>query len=304
MSVCVLGSINQDIVASVEEIPRPGETVLSAGVEHFPGGKGANQAVAAASMGADTLLIGVVGADVAGQNLTSFLSDAGVDTAGITVKHDELTGRAFINVTGSGENAIVVASGANKSLGVEDVDRSLLSGRTVFLAQLEIPVATIEAVFSIPAVKAATRILNAAPADLDGADLFPLMEILIVNETELARYAGLAVAPSSEDDVAMAARQLLTGELRSVVVTLGTEGAILVNEAEIRRIPGRRTHAVDTTGAGDCFCGALAAGLSAGLELADALQRANIAASLSVERPGAASSMPRWDEAESTPNGT
>ena len=304
MSVCVLGSINQDIVASVEEIPRAGETVIASGVEHFPGGKGANQAVACALMGADTLMIGAVGADEAGASLSGFLRESGVDTQGVVVKAGEPTGQAFINVASSGENAIVVASGANETLSSEDIDDSWVFGRTVFLSQLETPIATIEALFSTAVAKAGMRILNAAPARPEGALLFPLLDILIVNETELADYAGLSAIPTSDDAIADAARQLFSGALHCVVVTLGAQGALLVEQTHMERISARPTRVVDTTGAGDCFCGALAASLSARITLVDALQRANIAASLSVERPGAASSMPRLDEVEATPSGT
>jgi ribokinase len=298
MSVAVVGSINLDIVANVDSIPRPGETLLARSVAEFPGGKGANQAIAAARMGADTLMVGAVGSDAAGDFLRAYLRDSGVDDSAVKVMPDQRTGQAYINVAPSGENAIVVASGANQALAPQDIDTERLSRSTVFLAQLETPVAVIERVFSSAAAASGRRLLNAAPADPAGAALFPLVDIIIVNESELARYAQLADVPTSTDALTGAARSLSYREDQIVVVTLGAEGALIVDQDHGKRVAGRAAQAVDTTGAGDCFCGALAAALSQGQELGAALETANIAASLSVERPGAASSMPTREEVE------
>lgn len=298
MSVCVLGSINLDVVASVETLPRPGETITAGSVRHFPGGKGANQAVAAARMGAPTRLIGAVGTDAAADELCAFLQGAGVDLSSVVRKPDHATGQAFINVASSGENAIVVAPGANRALSPNDIDLGGLAGWRVFLAQLETELASIEAVFSSAPARQACRILNAAPARPAAAELFPLADVLIVNETELASYAGLSEVPAAIEAVVAAARKLLCRDGQTVLVTLGAQGVVMVDAAEDCLIGGRHTQAVDTTGAGDCFCGALAAALSEGQPLADALQTANCAASLSVERPGAASSMPLRSEVQ------
>jgi len=292
MTVCVLGSINLDVVASVERLPQPGETLMARGVQEFPGGKGANQAVAAARMAADTLMLGAVGADKAGEDLCAFLQSNGVDCGGVLVKQGQRTGQAFISVAAGGENMIVVASGANQALVPADIDEPVLAGREVFLAQLETPTAVIEALFASTPAQRGRRLLNAAPADPAAAVLFPLVDVLIVNETELAAYAGLRETPDSEEAMAAAARMLLRGEQQVAVVTLGAGGALAVDERGHRAVAGRRTHAVDTTGAGDCFCGALAAALAEGRELTDALELANLAASLSVESAGAAASMP------------
>lgn len=298
MTVCVLGSINLDIVARVANLPLAGETVMALGVEHFPGGKGANQAVAAARMGAATVMLGMIGNDESGQTLRSFLQDSGVDVAGIVVRADALTGQAFINVAQSGQNSIVVASGANSAFGVEDIVGDCLRERRVFLAQLETPLVAIEALFNMEVAVKGTRILNAAPSMPAAAALFPLVDILVVNEVELAQFAGLSEVPEAIDEVVEGARSLLTRDGQSVVTTLGAHGAVAVDSEETIVVAGRSASVVDTTGAGDCFCGALAAALGAGQALAQALQRANMAASISAESPGAAASMPELAQVE------
>ena len=292
MSVCVIGSLNLDIVCRVDELPRPGETVTGLGVDRLPGGKGANQAAAAALAGAETRLIGAVGIDEAGGMMLAAMKAVGVRTDHIVTKPDLPTGQAFIWVSAAGENSIVVAGGANAVLTPGDVPAAALEGASVFLAQLETPVATLEALFSGPAAKAGVRILNAAPAVADGARLFPLLDILIVNETELARYAGLAEVPEAPGDIAAAARGLCSRADQTVIVTLGKDGAMAVTASAETIVPGRSAKVVDTTGAGDCFCGVLAARLSEGAALAEAMAWANTAAALSTQKLGAVPSMP------------
>jgi ribokinase len=186
-----------------------------------------------------------------------------------------------------------VAGGANTAVTARHVAAANLAGASMFLAQLETPVAAIEALFSTAAARAATRILNAAPAVDEGRRLLPLTDILVVNETELAHFAGSARIPEHLDDVAAAARPLLTragGQV--VIVTLGKAGAVAVRQDSRHAIDGRPAQVVDTTGAGDCFCGVLAAQLAQGADLETALRWANAAASLSTERLGATPSMP------------
>ena len=298
MTVCVLGSINLDIVASVEHLPRAGETVTALRVDRFPGGKGANQAVAAARMGADTLLIGKVGSDDSGAWMRRYLETAGVNADGIKVDSGNPTGQAYINVSSSGENSIVVASGANNSLAPEDIAAGWLEGRRVFLSQLESPLATIATFFSNDAARRGITVLNAAPARADGADLIRLADIVVVNETELAGYSGSVDAAPSLGVIIEAARQLISRDRQTVVVTLGAQGAVAVDATHVHIVPGRKTRVVDTTGAGDCCCGVLAAGLGEGLVIADALELAVTAASISVERSGAATSMPHRAEVD------
>jgi ribokinase len=296
MSVCVIGSLNLDIVCRVAELPRPGETVAGLSVERLPGGKGANQAVAAALCGAATTLIGAVGRDEAGAVVLAAMRGAGVLKDHVVELAEHPTGQAFIWVSAAGENSIVVAGGANLALAPGHVDAS--AGCTVFLAQLETPVDAIETLFASAAAQSGTRILNAAPAVEDGRRLFALTDILIVNETELARYAGAATVPVHLDDFASAARRLISRAGQTVIVTLGKAGAVAIDSEGLVIVEGRAAAVVDTTGAGDCFCGVLAARLATGETLEAAMTWANTAAALSTERPGATPSMPTLVEIE------
>lgn len=296
--VCVLGSINQDVVAFVEKLPLPGETVVARDFAHFPGGKGANQAVAAARMGAGTLMIGAVGADEPGNWMQAFLQENGVDTEMVGINSRQPTGQAFINVSETGENAIVIVPGANAGLTPADIRFERLTGCGIFLAQLECPVETIKSFFSSDAARRGTTILNAAPALPESDGLFPLTDILILNESELAAYAGLPEPPDDVETAIDGAGNLVGREGQAVIVTLGEKGAVVVNGERSELIPVRRANVVDTTGAGDCFCGTLAAALADGYTLNEAVRFAVTAASISVERHGAATSIPVRAEVE------
>ena len=296
--VCVLGSINQDVVAYVDKLPHPGETVVARRFAHFPGGKGANQAVAAARMGAETLMIGATGADEAGSMMRAFLQDNGVDTGMVGVNPRQPTGQAFINVSATGENAIVIVPGANADLTPADIRPGKLAGCGIFLAQLECPVETIHSLFSSDAARRGTTILNAAPAVPEGAELFSLTDILILNETELAAYAKLPEPPDDVETALESAGKLVGRDGQAVIVTLGEKGAVVVDGEQGELVPGRRANVTDTTGAGDCFCGTLAAALAGGCTLNEAVRFAVTAASISVERSGAATSMPTRAEVE------
>ncbi|MCI3132376.1 ribokinase [Phenylobacterium aquaticum] len=297
MSVCVLGGINLDHVATVEALPAPGETVTSSRLERFPGGKAGNQAVAAARAGAATRLLGAVGDDEPGAYLRGFLAEAGVDLRGVITVADAPTGQAFITLDTAGRNSIVVAPGANARYGAAEVAAANLSGATVFLTQFEATLPAVEALFLSPEALGGVKILNAAPALAAGARLLALADILVVNETELARFAGLS-QPPADAETAAAAALTLAGPGQAVIATLGGDGAVIVRDGEVMRVPGRRAEVVDTTGAGDCFCGALAARLSAGDDLERAVIYANAAAALSVTRAGAATSSPSQAEVE------
>ncbi len=294
----MLGSINQDVVAFVEKLPLPGETVVARDFAHFPGGKGANQAVAAARMGAGTLMIGAVGADEPGSWMRAFLQENGVDTEMVGINSRQPTGQAFINVSATGENAIVIVPGANAGLTPADIRFERLTGCGIFLAQLECPVETIKSFFSSDAARRGTTILNAAPALPEGAGLFPLVDILILNESELAAYAGLPEPPDDVETAIEGAGNLVGREGQAVIVTLGEKGAVVVTGEQGDLIPGRQANVMDTTGAGDCFCGTLAVALADGYTLNEAVRFAVTAASISVERSVAATSMPARAEVE------
>ncbi|ATC23908.1 ribokinase [Caulobacter vibrioides] len=298
MTVFVLGSINLDAVARVDDLPRPGETVAGLSLELFLGGKGANQAVAAARMGVATRLMGAVGGDDSGASLKAKLAGYGVQVGDVVELPGVPTGQAHVWVANSAENMIVVTAGANAMVTPQQVAATPIEGQRVLLCQLETPATAIETLFRAGSAKGALRILNAAPALPQGAALFPLTDILIVNQTELATYAKLDREPVKLEEVSVAARKLMSRPDQTIIVTLGAAGAAVVRRDEAFLVEGKKVKAVDTVGAGDCFCGALAATLAAGMDLAEAVETANAAAALSVQKAGAAPSMPNRREVE------
>jgi len=297
MVVCVVGSLNLDIVCRVSALPLPGETIVGQAVARSLGGKGANQAVAAARHGAVTHLIGAAGSDEAGASLLNDLRQAGVNVDGVVAIPNLPTGQAYITVADGGENTIIVIGGANLALTSEMLGPDALDRASVLLAQLETPFDVIRSAFSSPAGRQGTTILNAAPALVEGAALFDLVDILVVNQTELARYAGTDEAEDLEA-VAASARRLISRADQQVVVTLGARGAAAIGPQSAWMVEGRKAEAVDTTGAGDCFCGVLAAALSEGRTLREAMVAANAAAALSTQRPGAGLSAPTRAETD------
>lgn len=277
--IVVVGSVNRDLVATTDSLPAPGETVLGA---HFEtaGGKGANQAVAAARLGAEVAFVGRVGDDEAGRMLNSAFRVEGVNAELLTVTDQAPTGLAVITVDGWGENTIVVSPGANSLVGLQDVAgaSSLLRAASVTLLQLEIPIrsATLAALTAGGMV-----ILNAAPAQPLPDELIGAVGVLVVNRSELADLTG------SEDP-----RLASVLPVPTTVVTLGADGAALVVDEEVTVYPALHVEVVDTTGAGDAFCGALAAGIDAGLEIQAAVPRAVIAGAMATTSKGARSAMP------------
>jgi ribokinase len=285
--IAVVGSLNLDIVVSVPHHPAPGETVLGSDHARHPGGKGANQAVAAARQGASVAMVGRVGDDDAGRLLLGALVDAGVDASGVLVAEEAPSGIALITVDDEGENAIVVSPGANSRVSVSDVEAAadVLQAASVVLLQLEIP---FEAVERAAGLASGTVILNPAPAAELPRSLLAEMDVLVPNRSELERLSG-------ETDPATAARSLHPAR---VIATLGSQGALVVSEDGVEAIEGHEVKAVDTTAAGDCFCGALAAGLDRGLDLTAAARRANAAAALSTTHAGAQPSLPSSAEVD------
>jgi len=289
--VVVVGSLNVDVSLTCETIPAPGETVLASAVRRSPGGKGANQAVAAARAGgASTSLVGAVGDDADGRHLLDELGRAGVDTTQVAVLPGQPSGLALITVDHDGENAIVVAPGANSAVVVGASARELIHTADVLLAQLETPQ---------PAVAEAARsrragtpfILNAAPAAPLTDELAREVDLLVVNEHEARSVAGTS-------DLGEAV-QVLVGRFPAVLVTLAARGSELHRaDQPVVRAPALAVPVVDTTAAGDTFCGVLAAGLAAGLEVVHAMTAAGSAASLAVQRSGAQDSIPTQAEVE------
>jgi ribokinase len=291
-AVFVAGSINMDVVATADRHPRIGETVAGREVLYFPGGKGANQAVAAAKLGAATSLIGRVGEDTFGRDLRSFLEAQGVGLNFVLDTPEVHTGMAIITVANA-DNTIVVVPGANALVDAADVGAAALAKGDVAVSQFEIPLPAIGAFFERARAAGATTILNPAPALPFHRELLDLVDILILNETELGFLAKTELRDTDDDARFIeAARSLRGAKDRVVCVTLGKRGAVALVGGEPLIISGRIVEAIDTTGAGDCFVGAVAAQFANGKPIRDALEYANIAASICVQRMGAAPSMP------------
>jgi ribokinase len=295
--VFVAGSINMDVVATADRHPRIGETVAGDSLHYFPGGKGANQAVAAAKLDAPTTLIGRLGKDAFGDQLKTYLSAQGLDLTSVRDTPGVHTGTAIITVA-KADNTIVVIPGANGLVSAADVAAPTLAKGDVAVSQFEIPLAAVTAFFTHARAAGATAILNPAPALRCDSELLELVDILILNESELGLLASTELRDTDDHERFFeAARSLPIGRDKVVCVTLGRRGVLALVDNEPLMIPGRPITAVDTTGAGDCFVGAVASQL-AGSSIGDALHYANAAASICVQRMGAAPSMPTAAEVE------
>jgi ribokinase len=310
--VLVVGSVNVDLVVAAPRLPAPGQTVTGGDLARYQGGKGGNQATAAARLGARVAVVGAVGDDEMGRQARSALASEGIDVAGLAVS-SRATGVALIVVDPRGENLITVAPGANDEVHAVHVRTALAAlapgPDDVVLVCREIPPDGVRAALEVGREAGSITILNPAPADgLDVATL-ALADILTPNETELALLGGLGSARGNPET---AARQVLAGQptdagegdarARAVVVTLGAAGALIVRATGAAvAVPAPAVEAVDTTGAGDTFNGALAAGLADELDLARAVRRAVAAAALSTTRRGARGGMPTRAELEAFP---
>ena len=296
--VFVAGSINMDVVATATRHPRIGETVAGTALLYFPGGKGANQAVAAAKLGAPTTLIGRLGKDAFGDELRAFLAAQGMDLSFVQATAGAHTGTAVIT-TANADNTIVVIPGANALVSATDVAAPVIAKGDIAVSQFEIPLPAIGAFFKRARTAGAITILNPAPAIECGTGLLDLVDILILNETELGLLAKTELRDTDDHARSVeAARSLPIGRDKIVCVTLGKRGVLALIDGEPTIVAGRTVKAVDTTGAGDCFVGAVAAQLAGGNSIGDALDYANAAASICVQRMGAAPSMPTAAEVE------
>ncbi|MDC6166141.1 ribokinase [Paucibacter sp. XJ19-41] len=295
--VVVVGSINMDMVSHSRRLPGPGETLMGEAFVMAPGGKGANQAVAAARLGAPVAFVSRVGTRQHGAELLAALAEEGIATSGVVADPAALPGVAVIMVASEGgENSIVYVPGSNAQLSAADVQTSaaLLQSAKVVVAQLEVPVPAITQAFELARATGVTTILNAAPALPVGDALLALSNWLIVNETEAGQLAGMA--SGSVDEAAAAALALLQRGPQQVLVTLGAQGVLLCGAAGVQHLPARVVKAVDTVGAGDTFVGGLAAGLAEGMSATDAVRLGQAAAAIAVSRSGVQSAMPRRAE--------
>ena len=294
----VLGSVNADHVLQISSFPRPGETLLGHSYAVIPGGKGANQAVAAARLGADIAFIACVGDDSFGHKMVAEFARDGINTQAVMVEKEKLTGIAMIQVAATGENSICISAEANACLTTERLasHHTLIEEADVLLMQLETPIETITQAAKI-AKQAGTRVvLNPAPAQSLSDELLSTIDLITPNETEAELLTGIKV--TSMDSAQKAADVLHAKGIAEVMITLGSQGVWLSQKGESAQVKGFKVDALDTTGAGDTFNGALLAGQQAGLILSKAIRFAHAAAAISVTRVGAQTSIPTKTEVD------
>jgi len=293
--IVVVGSFNTDLTAYMERMPRPGETVHGRKFVIGPGGKGSNQAIAAARLGAEVIFVGRVGQDVFSEIALRTWEQEGINTRFVVRDAENSTGVAPIFVDDSGENSIVVILGANLAVSTMDVDAAadVIAQADIVVTQLEITDDTTAYALKVARERGIRTILNPAPAGHVSRDLLALADFITPNETELEGLAGTSGAQVED-----AARSLISRDDQNVIVTLGAQGACWVHRAGASIIPAFKVDVVDTTGAGDAFNGGLAVALAEGKGLQDAIAFANATAALCVTRPGTAPSMPQRSEVE------
>jgi ribokinase len=299
-TIVVVGSLNLDLAVRVPHLPKPGETLLGEDFERRPGGKGANQAVAAARLGARARLVGLVGSDLFGADLRGHLDAEGVDVDTVGRAEEAPTGVAMIVVAPDGENMITLAPGANDRLGPQELAAlpGLLEDADALLLQLEVPVPAALAAARMASAADVAVVVNAAPlppVSQDLLDLIGLADVLVVNETEAAGLTGIDAVSDSE----AAARALLALGPGAAVITLGRRGAVAADGTGVNEVPAFAVEAVDAVGAGDAFCAELAIARAGGaLDVATATRRACAAGALATTRIGTQSALPRRAEVD------
>jgi ribokinase len=290
--VTVVGSLNMDLVVRVPRFAQPGETIIGGDFRTVPGGKGANQAVAAARLGAQVSMVGRVGCDAFSGPLLENLACAGVDHTFVTQDEGAATGIALIAVDDAGQNSIIVASGANMCLSPSDVDaaETAIATASALLLQLESPLEAVVRAAQVARAHGVTVILNPAPARPLPATLLAVVDVLIPNESETALLTGLPVGDRAEAEVAAAALQ--ESGVGTVILTLGERGALLARGEGLQLFPAFEVSPVDTTAAGDAFAGGFAVALAEGRDLPEAVRWGNAAGALATTRLGAQPSLP------------
>jgi ribokinase len=298
--IVVVGSSNTDLIIKVPEIPRPGETLMGGEFMTFQGGKGANQAVAAARAGGDVVFIASVGDDAYGNESVKGYKLDNINTENIKVNKGIPSGVAMITISSSGENAITVAPGANSALRPEDLDEAeeAFDEADYMLIQLETPLDTVQKAVEMGREFGTRVILNPAPAAELPDEILACIDLITPNETEAERLTGIVV--NGVEDAIKAAEVLHKRGVRTVIITMGSEGAFLSDQLSGKKemIPGFKVTAVDTTAAGDVFNGHFAVAIAEGGKIEDAIRSAHAAAALSVQKLGAQSSIPRREETD------
>lgn len=295
IDILVIGSLNADLVVRAPRFPQPGETISGDDLHTIPGGKGANQAVAAARQGASVAMLGRVGTDGFGDFLLNNLKQNQVDVSNVQ-RDNASTGTAIIVVDANGQNSIVLSAGANGNVSSADVDHASSLTPGLILLQLEIPTPTVLHAAQFAKANGARVILNPAPAKPLPDDLIRLADFIIPNETELSLLTGLEVKDSASAEAA--AKALLKRGAENVIVTLGSKGALIVSDDRVMQVDAYQIDVVDTTAAGDAFIGGFASSLLHGLELKDAVRYANACGALAATKFGAQPSLPTKNEVE------
>ena len=293
--IIVVGSLNADLVVKSPRFPQPGETISGEDLQIIPGGKGANQAVAAARQGVKTAMLGRVGSDSFAPFLVDNLNANQVDTSHVIVD-SSATGTAIIVVDSNGQNSIVLSPGANGNVSPADVDSASFSSSKLLLLQLEIPTPTVLHAAQQARANGLTVILNSAPAKALPTELISTVDILIPNESELSLLTGLPV-----NDVASAekaAKEILKQGVKTVIVTLGSKGALLVTDTQVKQVDTYKVNVVDTTAAGDAFIGGFASAMLSGKTLEDSVRYGCACGALATTKFGAQPSLPTKEEVE------
>lgn len=296
--VVVAGSSNFDMVVNADRLPREGENLLATNLKFFPGGKGANQAVAVARLGAKVTFIGAVGKDIIGDFLVGHLESSGIDTRWVRRDPSRSTGCAFIAIYPSGNNSIVVDPGANHTLMPADIERAheAIADSDAILTVLEIPMETVEAFLRAGRTAGKLTVLDAGPPRRFSPEILKLAEIVSPNETELEALSMMKV--NGRDSVKSAAQKLLDLGAETVVVKMGSDGSMIVTAERATHFPASKVKAVDPTAAGDAFTAALTVKLAMGEKIEDAIRYANLAGALAATKPGAQPSLPTREEVE------